>query len=290
MATEIAGAQVSLELDLGGAPFILDRDELDRLDSVLTPLDSALSDVTCQVLNGTWQWGAPYSNGILTDVETGQATIVLLDPDRLLDPLNAESPATGRIGNAGRILVDGAPAFTGQIVNIVHEAADQTTTIQLADPLAELHQQSVSIVWPKASTHVQADLLFDQIGWPDEERLILGATTTTRKADAFVGTAFDAFARLRDAELGDFWADRQGRLVFRARGYPRPETAKATIGCDGIPMETMASELRRIGLINHVLVEMDAGADRERSDFISIAKHGRRSYRGAEKDLLFDNP
>jgi hypothetical protein len=98
----------------------------------------------------------------------------------------------------------------------------------------------------------------------------------------------EAVSRLRDAELGDLWADHQGRLAFRARGYPRPNVERAVLGCDGIAMESLAAELRRIGIINHVLIEMDPGADRQAEDAQSVAAHQRRSYRARESDLLLD--
>lgn len=289
MPTTIAGALVSIQVDVGDAPFVLDRDNLDGSSSILTPADEAMSDLTCEILAGRWQWGAPAANGILTDVVTGTAEITMADPDRTLDPLNDESPIVGRIGNPARILVDGTPAFTGSIINIIHEAGDGITTLSLADPLAILNQQSVSVSWTRAATSAQFDQLIAAIGWPSDRLVLYGATTTKRLADLFVGTAFDALTRLRDAELGDLWADHQGRIAFRSRGYPRPATARGILGCDGIAMESFAAELRRIAIINHVLVDMDPGADRQRTDAISIAAHQRRSYRGAEADLLFDN-
>jgi len=289
MPTEIAGAVVSIQVDVGEAPFILDRDHLDLETSILTPADEAMSDLTCQVLSGRWQWGAPAANGILTDVVTGSAEIALADPNRTLDPLNGDSPIIGRIGNAARILVDGTPAFTGVITNIVHEAGEAVSTLSLSDHLSLWHQQSVSMDWDADATSAQFQALYATIGWPAEKVILYGATTTKRKADAFVGTAFDALARLRDAELGDLWADHQGRIAFRARGYPRSTEVRAIIGCGGIAMASLASELRRVSIINHVVVDMDPGADRFAQDASSIAAHQRRSYRGAEADLLFDN-
>ena len=147
MGTTIQGALISIQVDLGDAPFILDRDYLDLELSILTPIDEALSDITCEVLSAKWQWGAPNANGILTDVTTGQAEVALADPNRELDPLNAESPVIGRIGNPARILIDGTPAFSGVVTNIAHDAGQMVSTLNLADPLSLLHQQSVSIAW-----------------------------------------------------------------------------------------------------------------------------------------------
>lgn len=289
MPTEIAGALVSVQVDVGDSPFILDRDLLDLETSILTPADEALSDLTCQVLSGSWQWGAPAANGILTDVTTGRAEIALADPNRTLDPLNADSPIIGRIGNPARILVDGTPAFTGVITNIEHDAGEAVSTLELADTLSLLHQQSVSIGWSADTTAAQMTALLDQIGWPADKRILYGATTTSRLADDFVGTAFEAVSRLRDAELGDLWADHQGRLAFRARGYPRSDIPRLTLGCDGVAMASLTSELRRIGLINHVIVDFEEPtADRQREDVTSVSAHRRRSYVGKESDLMFD--
>jgi hypothetical protein len=225
----------------------------------------------------------------LTDVTTGVAEIALADPNRTLDPLNDESPIVGRVGNPARILVDGTPAFSGIVSNIIHEAGEAVSTVTLADPLALLNQQSVSVSWTRALTSEQFAELFTAIGWPPDKTILYGATVTKRLADQFVGTAFEALTRLRDAELGDLWVDHQGRIAFRSRGYPRPTVARAVLGCGGIAMESFATEVRRISIINSVLVDMDPGADRLKEDTASIGAHQRRSYAEKESNLLFDN-
>jgi hypothetical protein len=288
MPTTIAGALVAIQADLGVTPFILDRDELDRETSILTPEGEAMSDLTCEILAGQWTWGAPAANGILTDVTTGRAELTLADPNRTLDPLNEASPYLTRIGAPARILIDGTPAFTGVITNVAHEAADATSTLELADHLSLLHQQAVSVDWDAASTADQFGDLLDLIEWPADLRILYGATTTARLADEFVGTAFEAVTRLRDAELGDLWADHQGRIAFRSRGYPRPTAETLILGCEGVAMASFSAELRRIGIINHVLIDFDPSADRTYLDAASIAAHQKRSYQGKEADLRFD--
>lgn len=290
MGTVIAGAEVAIQADLGETPFILNRDFLNLESSLLYPIDEAMTDLTCEVLSGQWTWGAPASNGILTDVTTGRASIALADPNRTLDPLNDDSPANPRIGNPARILIDGTPAFYGVITNVTHEAGEMVSTIELADNLSLLHQQSVSVAWARESTSAQFIALLDQIGWPAEDRIIYGATTTARLAEDFVGTAFEAVARLRDAELGDLWADHQGRLAFRSRGFPRSTVERLILGCDGVAMSSLSAELRRIGIVNHVLIDFEEPTpDRNYLDAASISAHQRRSYQGKEADLLFDN-
>jgi hypothetical protein len=241
------------------------------------------------VLAANWQWGAPAPTGILTDVTTGRAEITFADPNRTLDPLNDASPYITRIGNPGRILIDGSPAFTGVITNVSHEASDATSILELADHLSLLHQQAVSVAWVKTSTADQFTALLDLIEWPADLRIQYGATTTKRLAEEFVGTAFEAASRLRDAELGAFWADHQGRPAFRSRGFPRPTIEVLTLGCDGVAMASLSGELRRIAIINHVLIDFDPGTDRNYLDSASIALHQRRSYQNREADLLFDN-
>jgi hypothetical protein len=54
-------------------------------------------------------------------------------------------------------------------------------------------------------------------------------------------------------------------------------------------MESFATEVRRISIINSVLVDMDPGADRLKEDTASIGAHQRRSYAEKESNLLFDN-
>lgn len=287
MGTTIGGAEIAIQIDLGITPFILDRDELDRLGSILTPADEALHDLTCEVIEGKWQWGAAEPAGVLTDVITGKASITLFDPERDLDPLNDASTANLTIGALARILVDGVPAFTGNLSAASYSQASLLATLELLDGLAILHGTAVSIAWTAGTTTEQGEALLDQIGWPDDKRLQLGATFTNRKAETFVGTAFEAMARLRNAELGDLWIDGSGRLIFRARSYPRPSEIRAEIGCDGAALADLTSGIARVGIINQVLVDMDPGTDRIREDAASIGTHGRRSFRSTEAELNF---
>jgi hypothetical protein len=287
MPTTIDGATVAVQLDVGEPPFILDRDHLDGAGSELTPLAEAYSDITCEILFAEWIRGAAVANGILTDTQTGRAEFTFADPERVLDPLNP-SAARVRLGAYGRVLVDGEPAFTGLLAAATHDLGELTSTVVLLDAFSRLHQQSVSIAWAAGTTVAQIDALLDAIGWPADERAIYGAPATTRLAETFVGTAFEALERLRDAELGDLWIDGAGRLAFRSRNFEPPSEIRATIGCGGILLETVITEARRIGLINHVLVDMeDPTADRQWQDSASVGLNGRRTYRSAEADLLF---
>ena len=49
---------MTVQTDLGEAPFILNRDQLNLPGSVLTPPDDAWSEVTCELLGAAWAWGA----------------------------------------------------------------------------------------------------------------------------------------------------------------------------------------------------------------------------------------
>jgi hypothetical protein len=221
-------------------------------------------------------------------VVTGRAELVLSDPQRELDPLNEASAANGALGAAGRVTVDGYPAFSGYLSEVSHDLAAGTTRLVLLDGLSLLHQQDVALTLAAANTWAQATQLLDAIGWPAQLRVTYGAPVTARQADAFVGSAFEALERLRDAELGDLWLDPGGRLAFRARSYPRPSTPRALIGCEGIALETIVTERRRIGLVNHVVLDMaDPDPDRVAYDAESVAANGRRSVTGKESDLLF---
>jgi hypothetical protein len=54
-------------------------------------------------------------------------------------------------------------------------------------------------------------------------------------------------------------------------------------------MASLSGELKRIAIVNHVLIDFDPGSDRDYLDAESIAAHQKRSYQGKEADLLFDN-
>jgi hypothetical protein len=288
MPTTIDGATVAVQLDLGDPPFILDRDRLGVVGgSELTPAAEAYSDITCEILFAEWTRGAAVANGILTDTQTGRAAFTFADPGRILDPLNPDA-AKARVGAYGRVLVDGEPAFSGLLASTTHDLGGGTSEVVLLDAFSRLQQQSISIAWAAGTTAAQLAAVLDAMAWPVAERVIYGAPASSRLADPFVGTGFEAVTRLRDAELGDLWIDGAGRLAFRTRNQPAPSEIRAVIGCGGIDLETLVTESRRIGLVNHVLVDMDdPDPDRVWQTPQSVGLFGRRSYKSAEADLRF---
>lgn len=291
MSQTIFGAEIAVQVDFGAAPIILGRDILDAT-ALLTPADDALEDVTATVLALDSQWGARDPRGILTDVEAGRATISLLDPARDYDPGNDSTTKVLVAGANGRYLVDGAPAFTGYVDTIEHSTAEGVTTIVLQDAIPRLSNAAAALTLESASTADQLAAVLDSIGWPADKRITYGSPAAFRDADPIVLSGWLAVNRVRDAELGDLWVDRAGRVAFRTRADPVSTTPVATVGdAPGIPLLDILSQLRRASIVNHVAVDMtDPTPDRQWADQGSMGLNGRKSHANTQDVLRLVEP
>ncbi len=92
------------------------------------------------LLSATWRWGPSSPLGPLTMPTAGQATAVLIDTERLFDPLNQDSTLAGelRFGLPVQIAADDAPVFTGALAGWSHDQRTHTAVLTIDGPLAEL--------------------------------------------------------------------------------------------------------------------------------------------------------
>lgn len=285
MSTTVAGAEVAVQLDLGEVPIILGRDILDAT-AILTDVEGSYSDIDPVVMGAHWTWGSNDPRGLLTDVESGRAIIDVLDPARTLDPQNASRTTILSPGAHGRVLVDGVPAFTGYLDGVDFALADGIATVLLQDAIPRLSGQTVVTTLAPGWTTTQLAAVLDAVGWPASLRVVYGSPTAYRDEDVIVMSAWAALLRIRDAELGDLWIDRAGRVAFRCRGIAPDATTAAELGDAATAVGDLRTTLRRVAIVNHVALDMaDPTPDREWADGPSVALNGRRSVSHAADDL-----
>lgn len=289
MAT-IRGADITVQTDLGQAPFILDRDQLDAdPGSVLTPADDAWSDITCDILGASWAWGSSAPLGPLTQADAGRARFTFLDPDRDYDPSNDASPYAGvlHVGLPIRVLADGVPAWTGTLDEWSHDQGDLTSTLQAVDPIGTLAARILpgGTAIAAGLSAAQANAILDAAGWPADRRAFDGGSAANRNAITADGSALDGLADVRFAELADLFATRDGGIGWRGRSQAYEPDPVAVINCGGAPLGDLASVFAQGRVRNVVLVD---GATPSRYSIPeSATRHGPRYVKTTAADLAF---
>lgn len=286
MAT-VAGVDVAILADLDPVPFVLDVDHLNADGAVLTPVDDALSDVSCQVTFATWSWGATTWEGPLTLSDAGTIELVLADPTRKYDPANPDNPRPVQLGSPLGVRVDGAPAWTGAVTEVTHDHGAGLTTIRGVDAIALLSQVAYDGLSVAGTTWAVMASILDRVGWPAGLRVTYGAPAGYRTAGLDPEQGWPALIRNAQAEAGLLWVDRQGRVAQAARGLvPDAPTDPPVIGCGGADLETLETGLDRKAIRNHVLVDADdSHPTLEYTDAASIAAYGRKTLRGKRDEL-----
>jgi hypothetical protein len=198
--------------------------------------------IACQVGEATTKWGASEEAGILSTAEAGELDFNTLDPDRILDPMNAASPFYGAVrpGTPIRLsaIVPGSGSqvvATGFIDEASYDVAAQAGRIRAIDGIAYLAQAQVpdATVLPntlraRARSVVAAVALGNVISIPAD-----GADVDPDPAVApFDGKAAAAWEIITDAALDALnyvWLDPTGVLRFASWGaFP---DAAVSLGC-----------------------------------------------------------
>lgn len=77
----------------------------------------AWQEIDCEVGEASARWGASQEAGVLSIAEAGELDVGTIDPDRILDPINADSPYFGAVVPGTPIRLVGTVAAAGSIVN-----------------------------------------------------------------------------------------------------------------------------------------------------------------------------
>ena len=239
MSATIRGAEVAIELYLGGAWL----------------------DITCDVTSANWQWGASEALGPLTECEGGTLRVSLYDPDRMYDPDNPDSPYLGllKVGIGYRVLVDGAPAWTGVLQTWAWDRASEIADLNGLDPIGQLSVRAMpqreTLMGTVATSGAQAAFMLDRAEWSVAKRYFPAGNEGVERGNHYVeGPAIDGLHRIRFAELGRLFPLRDGRIGWHPRGGMAPPPSTALINCGGVGLTDMWKVLGLGRVRNHIVI------------------------------------
>lgn len=186
------------------------------------------TDITCQVLGAGWQRGASADRGVLTVPDAGQATAYFIDPARDLDPANAAGAYAGviDIGARFRVLLEGAPAFSGRIDTIEHDFEPPTpgyegvplARIAATDAVARMAGVKGAATFAAESASVRIGHVLDaaQVAQGVGQRDIEAGGVTVAAGELTADT-WSAAVDLLGTELGSLDLRPDGSVIWRNR-------------------------------------------------------------------------
>lgn len=225
----------------------------------------AWQSVGCQIGEATYRSGAASESGVLSVAAAGQLDLSTIDPLRVLDPLNTQSPYYGYVRPGTPVqLVGLAPgsivAWTGALDDASHDLASGRGRLRAIDGLAYLAQAQVpdGAVLPN-TLRARVRSIVSLVGLST----IVPVEPEVADADpdpavaAFDGKSAPAWQAITDAALDALyyvWLDPSGVLRFRSwGGFP---DAAISIGCP--PPDADPADAWLTGLST---IEASAGAD-----------------------------
>lgn len=252
-------------------------------------------DVTCQVLEASWNWGAGSDQGVMTQQDAGSLSLRLVDPDRILDPQNAVGPFFGvlDIGTPIRLRIDGYTAFRGRVTGITHDlqlAEDiDFVTITAEDELGTIGRfaadngGALALVSQSASARVTA--LLDDMAWPAGQRDI-GTGGETLQAVTVENEVWPAIIETVISDGGRIQVEQDGTVHYRNRATAWAGLATTfTLGCTGdAEMESLALVSEAGPLTNSLTYGIVGGSAALYTDATSIATYG--TWTAVKTDLL----
>lgn len=243
----------------------------------------------CQILELVFSWGASADNGVVTVADAGGATLRLVDPNRLFDPLNTASSFAG-IGTTVRILLNGITAFRGRVDDVQHDLT--VATLALVDGVAALAGiQFVETSVPAESTAARISRILDLAAWPADRRDI-GTGGRSLQAGTVSADAWSELLKVTRNELGALWLTPAGSVAWRNRTTAWLGGAPVmTFGC--MPADAYIGTLTTRGdqsdLVNVLSAARRGGTQATRTDTTSLAIYGRHSHVQNDLELATDD-
>jgi hypothetical protein len=248
---------------------------------------------------GTERWDSRFT--------AGTATVILDNTTGMFTPISDAPQPWGVPFRPGRkvqvsILPDPTTdtrvvLFTGRIDDRVDTYGDAganlTTQIELLDILGELgvnNPPALETATGVQSTDERVHAALDYAGVPLDIRDI-DAGVHTMTTSFLAQSTLEEAQRAADAEGGAFFADPEGRLVFRSRDWltasPRSTTVQGYVGLETPPPGEPSAQIESgsvrttesLGRVrNDIQYARDGGVLQHEEDPDSITLHGRRSY------------
>lgn len=202
------------------------------LDTGTLGLDDDWADITDYARNWSYRRGANRGNDLNLRYEAGTATIELNNADRRFDPLNLDGPyviaGESQVVPMVRVRIRAVwddvtyPLFTGYADQwqINYQGNSWSTVVLTATDaskvFASYDRKPQLAVGAGEDSGARINRILDQIDWPDEDRIIATGDTNVQ-ATTLDGNVLAELQLVQDTELGEFYVDASGKVVFRNR-------------------------------------------------------------------------
>lgn len=288
VTTVLVGFQTTADF---GQPFQLD-------DAVYGMLDTGtlggyqMVDMTDQVMSVTTTRGR---NRELEQFNAGTASIKFRDPQRVLDPLNEDSPYWPYVGprQPVEILVNGYAVYSGFVtdwdLDYNFAEAGNVTTASCADGFTVFANQTMNAWTPTeqaSGARVEAVLDLPEVTYQGGRFIDAGQSTLGDFA-VTAGTNVLQYLQLVTAsEQGYLFMNWKGSLVFKDRASVLNALAETAFTDDGsgIPYTTITNAFGDELLYNYIQTQSPAGAVQTTNDPTSQALYQSQQY--SKLDLL----
>jgi hypothetical protein len=219
--------KVEIGINLGindPTAFILDDATRGVLDNTSFTLSGdTFIDITDRLLSTSTNRG---KNEALDRIDSGLASIVVNNSDRLFDPLYAEGPYFGQLipRRSIRISCNDQPVFRGLVedFDIVYQPTNRSqVTIDVADAFSLLTNAQLTAFTPSSElsgARINAVLDRPEVSWLAGERNIDTGDSTMMAEPVTEGTPALSYLQLvSSSEFGNFFIGKDGKVNFRER-------------------------------------------------------------------------
>lgn len=220
--------------------------------------------------------------GRLSGSAQGNATVVLDNLDRAIDPTNPSATynlVPMRHARMFAIVGDVVrPLFRGLVDAWPPHWSSFTSwvSVRLVDAFTWLALQDSDLDLPKQMSHERIDALLDLAGWPAELRDISDGVIELEAHEQASANLYRSLLDAADAEDGDLYISPDGKITFRNRHARFDRTETMTFGEGGIPFEPVDPAWDTAWLTNIARVELEDGRIYEVVDDASVDAYGPR--------------
>lgn len=235
----------------------------------------------------------------LDRVEAGTANFVLDNRDGWLTPMNGASPYYPYVIPRRQVKFEAEhetgtyPIFRGYIRSITPSSgegnADSVVAVEAADAFMLLRGRTYTGATTAETSDSRINTLLAGIAWP-YALMDLGTGSTTVSAYTYSNAnLLQACQEAEAAELGTFFASRDGKLTFQGRHYRATASIGYTFDCKtGIPYSSVTFDYSDDGVFNAITCSALDAAGYTETDSTSISAYGRSELDRTR--LLFSDP
>jgi hypothetical protein len=215
-------------------------------------------DVSLQILQASYSWGANRALGVLSVAAGGSFSLETYDPNRLLDPTNTSAPFASDLlpGSYMRLVYQGTPICFAILDSIDYDNQAQQGRIAGTDPVGTLSNVKVDTPSSPATTlrayarQLIAATVYTAVSVepdPPEGDPLIGEPSEIPTEQIGVWQSISAAAQ---DSLHYAWV--AADLVVRFRSHGEPIDRGLALGFGGIPVVQLLAHSNADGIINRV--------------------------------------